>query len=59
MHIEVQTKDDHEMLFRMQEYHAMLLRKYRMRIFQMVFYIGEGKKIHDSGGRLKMGGNDE
>lgn len=42
LHIEVQTKDDHEMLYRMQEYHAMLLRKYRMRIFQMVFYIGEG-----------------
>lgn len=42
LHIEVQVQDDHNMLFRMYEYHAMLLRKYRMKETQFVFYFGTG-----------------
>lgn len=42
LHIEVQTKDDTNMLYRMYEYHAMLLQKYRIKIVQFVFYFGPG-----------------
>ena len=43
LHAEAQSRDDPKMIFRMIEYHAMLLRKYEMRIIQLVFYFGKGK----------------
>ena len=43
LHAEVQSKDDHEMIFRMLEYHAALLRKYKMLVVQLVLYFGSGK----------------
>ena len=42
LHIEIQTADDSEMLYRMCEYHAMLLRKFKIKIVQLVFYFGKG-----------------
>ena len=43
LHTEAQSKDDSKMIFRMMEYHAMLVRKYKMRVVQLVFYFGKGK----------------
>ena len=43
LYVEAQSKDDPKMIYRMIEYHAMLLRKYEMRIVQLVIYLGEGK----------------
>ncbi len=43
LHVEAQSKDDPKMIYRMIEYHAMLLRKYELRIVQLVIYLGEGK----------------
>jgi hypothetical protein len=43
LHAEAQSKDDSKMIFRMMEYHAMLVRKYKMRVVQLVFYFGRGK----------------
>jgi hypothetical protein len=43
LHAEAQSNDDPKMIYRMIEYHAMLLRKYEMRIIQLVIYLGEGK----------------
>jgi TRAP-type mannitol/chloroaromatic compound transport system substrate-binding protein len=39
LHVEAQSKDDPKMIYRMIEYHAMLLRKYEMRIVQLVMRI--------------------
>jgi len=42
LHIEIQTSDDSEMLYRMHEYHSLLFRKFKTKIVQIVIYIGEG-----------------
>ena len=39
LYVEAQSKDDPKMIYRMIEYHAMLLRKYEMRIVQLVMRI--------------------
>ena len=43
LHIEFQVSNDKYMIYRMQEYHALLLRKYKMRILHMVLYFGAEK----------------
>jgi hypothetical protein len=40
LHIEFQLADDAEMVYRMHEYYALLLRKYRLSVRQFVFFIG-------------------
>lgn len=40
LHIEFQSKRDYEMPYRMNEYYAMLLRKYRIPVRQVVLQIG-------------------
>ncbi|GAB3912477.1 hypothetical protein GCM10028803_55820 [Larkinella knui] len=42
LHIEIQTTDTADMVYRMLEYAAMMIRKYKLRVRQYVFYIGEG-----------------
>jgi predicted transposase/invertase (TIGR01784 family) len=42
LHIEFQVKDEPKMVFRMAEYHIMLLRRYELPVRQYVIYIGEG-----------------
>ncbi len=42
LHIEFQTKNDAEIVYRMAEYWSMLLRKYKLPVKQYVMYIGEG-----------------
>jgi hypothetical protein len=42
LHIEFQTKDEPDMVYRMAEYLVMLARKYRMAVKQFVLFIGEG-----------------
>ncbi len=41
LHIEFQLADDQEMIFRMNEYCSMLLRKYKISVKQYVVYLGE------------------
>jgi predicted transposase/invertase (TIGR01784 family) len=43
LHIEIQTTDTPDMVYRMLEYAAMMLRKYKIVVRQYVFYIGEGR----------------
>ncbi len=43
LHLEFQSTNDPEMIYRMQEYHAMLVRKYKLRVHQIVIYLGEKK----------------
>jgi hypothetical protein len=43
LHAEAQSKDDPKMIYRMMEYHGMLVRKYNMRVVQLVFFFGKGK----------------
>ncbi|MEO1518548.1 MAG: hypothetical protein AAFV95_26260 [Bacteroidota bacterium] len=42
LHIEFQTKRDPQMLYRMAEYHGLMLRKYRLPIRHVVIYLGTG-----------------
>ena len=42
LHLEIQTTDDSEMLYRMHEYHSLLFRKFKLKIVQIVIYTGEG-----------------
>jgi predicted transposase/invertase (TIGR01784 family) len=42
LHIEFQTNNDAEMVYRMAEYLVMLLRMYKIPVKQYVIYIGEG-----------------
>ena len=42
LHIEFQSTDDKEMLFRMGEYHALIVKKYKLPIRHMVIYLGKG-----------------
>ncbi|TAG05792.1 MAG: hypothetical protein EAZ44_02925 [Cytophagia bacterium] len=43
LHIEFQTDDEPLMVYRMLEYYALLLRKYKLPILQYVFFIGKGQ----------------
>ncbi len=43
LHIEFQVVDEPEMVYRMLEYYALLLRDYKIELKQYVFYIGKGK----------------
>src|SRR5580698_7561761 len=43
LHIEYQVKKEKEMVFRMAEYHIMLLRKYALPVEQFVLFMGAGK----------------
>ena len=54
LHIEFQSTDDNTMVERMLLYYSMLFKKYRIPIFQQVFYLGNGNSsmvteiIHDN-----------
>ena len=41
VHLEFQTTDDKEMLYRMRVYHALITQKYRLPVRQFVIYLGE------------------
>jgi len=41
LHLEFESKDDDEMVYRMMEYHGIELRKYRLPIKHVVVYLGE------------------
>ena len=43
LHLEFQTQDDHEMVYRMAEYKAILQRKHRIPVKQCVIYLGARK----------------
>ena len=43
LHIEYQVKNENEMVYRMAEYHIMLLRKYSLPVEQFVLFMGAGK----------------
>lgn len=43
LHIEFQTNDEADMVYRMAEYNAILLRKYKLPVRQFVVFLGEGK----------------
>ena len=43
LHLEFQTKNDKEMLARIQEYHALIYRKYQFPIRHIVIYLGKRK----------------
>ena len=43
LQIEFQVKDEHEMIYRMLEYYAMLERKYRLPVRQFVIFLGTEK----------------
>ena len=47
LHMEFQSADNNEMVYRMQEYHALISRKYKLSIRQIVMYLGaeESKMI--------------
>jgi predicted transposase/invertase (TIGR01784 family) len=53
LHIEFQTQDDQEMIFRMAEYHGLALRKYRLPIKHIAIFLGTGKA------KMKTRLNDE
>ncbi len=41
LHIEFQTDNDKEMVFRIGEYHALILSKYKLPIYHVVIYLGK------------------
>ncbi len=41
LHLEFQTTDESKMVYRMQEYHAILQKKYGLPVRQLVYYLGE------------------
>jgi len=43
LHLEFQTRNDKEMLARIQEYHALIYRKYKLPIRHIVIYLGKRK----------------
>lgn len=45
LHLEWQSGNDKDMVYRMAEYSVMLQRKYRLPVEQYVIYLGEGKVI--------------
>ncbi len=43
LHIEIQTKDERDMVYRMLEYAGLLVRRYELPVKQFVLYIGPGQ----------------
>jgi len=43
LHIEFQTKNDKEMIYRMSEYHGLIFREYKMPIKHIVVYLGKSR----------------
>lgn len=43
LHIEFQTQDDKDMLYRMAEYHGLIYKKHRLPVQHIVIYLGTGK----------------
>ena len=43
MHLEFQTTNDPKMIYRMAEYKAILMRKYKLPVRQVVIYLGSDK----------------
>ncbi len=43
LHIEFQTENDKEMIYRMSEYHGLAFRKYKLPIKHIVIFLGKGK----------------
>jgi hypothetical protein len=43
LHLEFESKDNEEMVYRMMEYHGIELRKFRLPIKHVVVYLGEGR----------------
>ena len=43
LHIEFQTEKDYDMIYRMQEYHALIYGKYKLHIKHVVVYLGTNK----------------
>ena len=41
LHIEIQTSDDKNMVYRVSEYHSLILKKYKLPIKHIVIYLGE------------------
>ena len=48
LHIEFQTTNEHDMVFRVQDYHALLQRKVKLPILHHVLYLGAGKSTMQS-----------
>ena len=45
MQVEFQVQDEHEMVYRMAEYHIMLMRKYRLPVKQYVIFLKAAKPV--------------
>jgi len=43
LHMEFQSADNDEMIYRMREYHALISRKYKLPVRQIVIYLGAAK----------------
>lgn len=43
LHIEFQTQNEKDMIFRMQEYHGIIQRKYNLPIHHIVIFLGKGQ----------------
>ncbi len=43
LHLEFQTQDDKDMIYRMAEYHGLAFSKYKIPIQHIVIYLGKGK----------------
>ncbi len=43
LHLEFQSTNDHNMVYRMMEYHGMLVKKYRLPVYHIVIYLGDKK----------------
>lgn len=54
LHLEVQSKDNPEMIYRVSEYHALALRKYKLPIKHIVVYLGEKKSSMQTSLPTKM-----
>ncbi len=43
LHLEFQSTNDHNMVYRMLEYHGMLVKKYKLPVYHIVIYLGDTK----------------
>jgi predicted transposase YdaD len=43
LHVEFQTKNESNMIYRLQEYHAIIQKKYKLPVRQFVIFLGKGK----------------
>ena len=46
LHMEFQTTDDKEMVYRIAEYKAMKMRKFKMAVKSFVIYLGQSTPLH-------------